>query len=161
MSDDINPKVAGLVATLRRNVDVIGKNTAGITQVDSLHTVAEGGSTLSWVIGHVVSSRDGMLKMLDSETAWDESQDEKYRRGSTVPTGTEVDDLRELLLGLDRSQELLEAALPRATAAQLAEPSGRPNASKLERIEFLTWHDSYHTGQTAVYRRLAGLTGAL
>lgn len=102
---DINPLIASLVATLGRNVSIIGKNTAGIAQEDSL--------------------------------------------------------LSELLTGLDRSQELLQAALAGATPAQLAEPSGMRDNSKLEWLEFLTWHDTYHTGQTAVYRRLAGLAGTL
>lgn len=161
MSENNNPQVAGLAATLRRNVSVIGKNAAGVSQEDSLRSVAEGGSTLNWVIGHIVASRDGMLKVLGSETTWDEQLGEKYQRGSSVPAGGEVDEISELLLDLDRSQELLEAALAGATAEQLAEPSGIRDNSKLEWLEFLTWHDSYHVGQTAVYRRLAGLEGAL
>lgn len=161
MSESTNPAVAGLVATLARNVSIIGKNSAGIEQEESLLRVSEGGSTLNWLIGHVVASRDGILTMLNSETTWNAQRSQKYQRGSTVPTGADVDELSDLLAGLDRSQKLLEAALSGTTAEQLAEPSGMRDNSKLEWIEFLTWHDTYHTGQTAVYRRLAGLAGAL
>ena len=161
MNDGNNPAIVGLVATLGRNVSIIGKNSAGIAQEDSLLRVSEGGSTLNWLIGHIVASRDGILKTLNSETTWDAKRTEKYQRGSTVPEGADVDELSDLLHALSRSQELLEAALSSATAAQLAEPSGRRDDSKLEWIEFLTWHDTYHTGQTAVYRRLVGLAGAL
>lgn len=159
MSENNDPKVAGLVATLRRNVSVIGKNTAGVTQAHSLLSVAEGGSTLNWVIGHIVASRDGMLKVLGSETTWDAKRTGKYQRGSTVPAGADVDEMSELLLELDRSQELLEGALAGVTAGQLAEPSGNRDNSKQEWLDFLAWHESYHVGQTAVYRRLAGLAG--
>lgn len=161
MSDSGIPRVAGLVATLRRNASVITKNTADVPQEDSLQSVAEGGSTLNWVMGHIVASRDGMLKVLDSETTWDSQRSGKYQRGSIVPVGNDVDELSELLLELDRCQELLETALDGATEAQLAEPSGNGDSSKLEWLEFLVWHDTYHVGQTAVYRRLAGLVGAL
>ncbi len=161
MSESANPLVAGLASTLRRNVSVIGKNTAGVPQESSLLSVSEGGSTLNWVIGHIVASRDGMLKVLGSETTWDAQRAGKYRRGSTVPAGAEIDEMSGLLLDLDRSQELLEAALAGATEAQLAEASGNRDSSKQEWLEFLAWHESYHVGQTAVYRRLAGLAGTL
>lgn len=161
MSDDTNPLVTALVATLRRNVGVIARNTEGILQESSLLSVADGSSTLNWLIGHIVVHRDDMLKVLNSETTWDAQRGEKYQRGSAVPVGDEVEQLSALLLGLDRSQELLEAALNGVTEAELDEPAGRRGDSKLEWLEFLTWHDTYHTGQTAVYRRLAGLAGAL
>lgn len=154
-------RIAGLVETLRRNVRVTQKNLAGVTQEASLLSVAQGGSTLNWVIGHIVATRDNMLQALDTETTWDSERGRKYRSGSSVPLGHEVDETSELLLELGRSQALLEAALGGATEALLAEPSGQDELSKLEWLEFLAWHDTYHVGQTAVYRRLAGLTGTL
>jgi uncharacterized damage-inducible protein DinB len=155
------PLVTALLATLERNTQVVRKNTAGISQEDSLLAVAEGSSNLNWLIGHLVSSRDGMLRLLNSETTWDAARGSKYGRGSQLPDPAAVEPLEELLASLDRSHELLAAALTAATAAELAEPSGQRDLSKLEWLGFLGWHDSYHTGQTALYRRLAGLSGTL
>lgn len=152
---------APLVVTLARNVQIARKNTAGIGQADSLLSVADGGSTLNWLIGHMVASRDGMLKMLGSETTWDAERAGKYQRGSAVPEAADVEELEQLLVSLERSQELLAAALGAAAPELLAQPSDMPDTSKLEWLEFLSWHDTYHTGQTAVYRRLAGLAGTL
>ena len=106
--------VAPLLITLARNVQVVRKNTAGIEQADSLLSVAAGGSTLNWLIGHMVASRDGMLKVLGAETTWEAERAAKYQRGSAVPEAADVEELEELLIGLDRSQELLAAALAAA-----------------------------------------------
>lgn len=160
-SNDHNAIIPALLAMLDRNVNVIRMNSADITQADSLLTVAEGGSNLNWLLGHLVSTRDDILRMLGSETVWDEQHDEKYQRGSELPAVAEVDQINNLLLALDRSQELLAVALSATTPAQLAEPSGMRGQDKLGTLQFQVWHDTYHTGQTAVYRRVAGLEGTM
>jgi uncharacterized damage-inducible protein DinB len=156
-----NPLVSELLATLERNVQVVRKNTAGISQEDSLLPVADGSSHLNWLVGHLVSSRDSMLKVLGSETTWDDEQRRKYGRGSQLPAEADVEPLDALLASLDRSQELLERAFSTATPEDLEQPSGMQDRNKLEWLGFLGWHDTYHTGQTALYRRLAGLEGTL
>jgi uncharacterized damage-inducible protein DinB len=65
------------------------------------------------------------------------------------------------MIGDTASHNSLTEALTAAVAEQLTELSGMRGNSKLERLELPGWHDTYHTGQTAVYRRLAGLKGTL
>lgn len=153
--------LAALAATLERNTQVVLKNTDGVTHEASLRPVAPGSSHLNWLIGHMVASRDGILAQLGAETTWERERARRYDRGSQLPARGEEEPLSELLAALERSQRLLAAALPAAPAERLAAPSGMPGRSVLEWTEFLVWHDSYHTGQTALYRRVAGLEGTL
>ena len=143
--------IALLSQQLERNFSVIKQNAEGLTTEQSLLALVEDGSTL---LGHLIVSRDGILRALDTETVWDEAARENYGFGTSA---TNIEKpLDSLLADLARSQEKVKAALSAASPAQLE--AKRPNGSSVaEFVEFLVWHDSYHTGQTTLYRRLAGL----
>lgn len=147
------------VQALDRNLTVIKRNVDGIDHERSLLTVVPDGSHLNWLLGHLVASRDGMLRALDAETVWDRETGALYRRGSAAALAPDARPLEDLMAALDRSQSLLESALSAADQAALARESGDRTVG--EWLDFLVWHESYHAGQTALYRRLAGLEGAL
>lgn len=144
---------------LRRNLGVIRRNLGGLSHEDSLRTLRPGGSHLNWLLAHLVASRDAMLRALGAETVWSEEVGARYGRGSSPPSAADAPPLAELAAALERSQELLDAALAAATPDLLAAPHGRSTVGA--RVAFLTWHESYHTGQTSLYRQLAGLEGTL
>ena len=149
---------------LTRNLGVIRRNLEGLTHEDSLKTLRPGGSHLNWLLAHLVASRDSMLRSLagetDAETVWSQEVGARYGRGSSPSSPEDAPSLTELIAALVRSQELLDAALAAATPEALAAPrGGRFTVGGW--VEFLTWHESYHTGQTSLYRQLAGLEGTL
>ena len=159
MSDSIPPDPRAIVRTLKRNLSVIERNVDGIDQERSLLAVVPGGSHLNWLLGHLVAARDRMLHSLAADPVWEDDTAAAYRRGSSPTLAPEARPVEELLDALRDGQQRLERALDDATEQQLDAPHGQGTVGAW--VEFLAWHESYHAGQTALYRRLAGLEGAL
>lgn len=159
MSEASPPDPASLIRTLERNVSVIERNVAGIDHERSLLAVVPGGSHLNWLLGHLVASRDSILRSLDAEPIWDRETGTGYRRGSSPALAPEARPVEELIAALREAQRRLVDALERATEEDLLETQGDRTVG--DWVEFLVWHETYHAGQTALYRRLAGLEGAL
>jgi hypothetical protein len=44
---------------------------------------------MNWVLGHIVSGRNDMLKYLPAETLWDEETNDLYKRESEPILGPE------------------------------------------------------------------------
>lgn len=137
------------------------RNLEGITHEESVRPPDEGGNSLNWVLGHLLNYRNTILKMLGEPPAWDSPRAERYARGS-APLGPDDDAVpfETLRAELDRSQDLLVAALRAATPEQLAAPTenGDPLAT---RIAMLGFHEGYHGGQIGLLRRLLGHAGAI
>lgn len=150
MSDTL----ALLIKQLERNFSVIKQNTEDLITEQTMTPFMEGGSTLNWLLGHLIVSRDGILRALNTDTVWDEAAREHYGFGTSATDAEKP--LDSLMADLASSQERVKTALNAASSEQLA--AERPNGSSVaDYIDFLVWHDSYHTGQTVIYRRLAGL----
>ncbi|HYX50153.1 MAG TPA: DinB family protein, partial [Ktedonobacteraceae bacterium] len=66
--------------------------------------------------------------------------------------------LEELLSWLDRSQERIASALSKMDEASLAREygSGDRKTTIGQRVFFLYFHETYHVGQTELFRQLAG-----
>jgi hypothetical protein len=66
--------------------------------------------------------------------------------------------MEELLTWLDRSQESIASALSKMGGADLAREylSGDRKTTVGQRAFFLYFHETYHVGQTELFRQLAG-----
>ena len=75
-----------------------------------------------------------------------------------VKDGPDIFPLEELLRLLGRAQESLVEALEELSVEDLKQEiqSGEKTTTLGERIEFYSWHDTYHVGQTEYLRQLAG-----
>lgn len=147
---------------LERNDYVVSKNTEGLNHEQSLLRIGEDGSNLNWLIGHMTASRNNVIRLLEGEPTWDNEQITRYDRGSQVGAAEEAEQLSDLLAVLAQAGERLAQTIRAADADSLERPDPR-NASQtvLDATNFLVWHDTYHAGQTALYRRLAGFSGVL
>jgi uncharacterized damage-inducible protein DinB len=145
---------------LARNLGVIKRNLAGMTEAQSLIPFTEGGSNFNWLLHHVIIYRDVMLRTLGQDGMWPEETRQAYGKGSSTITTEQAKPLAELLTALEAGHERLEQALSSVTEEQwdTLRPDGRSNG---ELIEFLIWHETYHMGQGSFYRRLAGLDSAI
>jgi uncharacterized damage-inducible protein DinB len=155
----VNPAIEQFVNSLQRNFAVIKRNTEGIDHEQSLLTFQAGSSHLNWLYGHLITYRDAMLRALGSETVWDKETGAQYGWGSAPADAMAARPLEELQASLHRSQDLLVQALNNVTEDELQVEQG--DRTVFDRLQFLVWHDTYHSGQTALYRRLAGLDSAL
>jgi len=146
---------------------VLKKNTDGVSHEQSLHRPQPGGNCLNWVVGHIVASRNGFLEALGEEPVWAEEQAKPYRRGGKPMTdGSEAHELESLLKDLDASQERLMNGLKRLDPERLDDPApfspvNNENETLGSLFAGLTFHESYHAGQTGLLRRVMGLEGAI
>ena len=147
-----------LVGAFARNVSVVKMQTAGLTHADSLIQFPHG-NCLNWVIGHIVEGRGGVLEVL-SEPRVAGAVVERYQRGSAPVADAQegVLPLAQLLELLDQSQERIELALSHMDLTALARKSdGDARGRSIgQRLFFLYFHETYHVGQTELFRQLAG-----
>lgn len=149
-----------LVEAFERNVSVIKMQTKDLTHEDSLIQPPFGGNCLNWVLGHITENRDRILELLGEPPMMGEPG-ARYKRGSEPMKETEQATLplAEILAWLERSQEHLAAALNKiddaAWAREITLSSNRKMALG-QRVFFLYFHETYHVGQTELFRQLAG-----
>ena len=116
---------------------------------------------MNWVVGHITSSREGLLKVLGEPTVLAQEVADRYKRGSAPIVGPgEGLPLSELLACLATSQERLLHGIENAPEAKWNE--ARADFGTVRKAAyFLHFHEAYHAGQLALLRRLAGKKGAI
>lgn len=142
------------------NTRVNGRNLEGVTHEESLIQPPEG-NCINWIVGHMIVSRDSILKLVGAEPIAPASLADRYARGSgPISEGSDgVVPLDQLHALLDRSAESLLAAFASLDPEVLGRPAGERTVG--ERVQFLLLHDTYHAGQIALARRIAGKPGAI
>ena len=133
-----------------------------LTHEESLFQPPPGGNCANWILGHLVASRDDALRLLRAEPVWSQETTAPYLRGSQPMAGASgAVSFDQILAAFDLSQERLLARLGPATDAELAAPSGVGEATTGWMLNFLHFHEAYHTGQIGLLRRLMGKEGAI
>jgi uncharacterized damage-inducible protein DinB len=143
-----------------RNIGIIKMQTKDLTHADTLIQPASGGNCLNWVLGHLAENRDHVLELLGEPPAIG-ALGARYKRGSDPMKETEPTTLplEEILAWLDRAQERIASALARMDDAAWAREittSNNRKATVAQRVFFLYFHETYHVGQTELFRQLAG-----
>lgn len=155
-----------LVDQLSFNLGTIKVNTEGLTHEESLVAPPGGGNCLNWVVGHLVSSRNGLLRLLGCDFVWDKERAERYQRGSDPISAEEAVAFDEILADFAASQEPIVAALRGLTDEQLAAPTTARYLKGDDEtlgsvLATFVFHEAYHTGQTGLLRRILGKEGAI
>jgi uncharacterized damage-inducible protein DinB len=146
---------------------VIKMNTEGLTHEESCLLPSPAGNCMNWVVGHILTSRNGILKLLGREAIWSEERAERYRRGSApIASAEEAVPFEQMLADLDASQPRLLEGLERFDLSRLNELTAvSPGSDKKETIgtllALLTFHEAYHSGQTGLIRRTLGKNGVI
>ena len=147
-----------LSTAFARNVGILKMQTDGLTDEDSMRQLPHG-NCLNWVLGHIASNRDGVLETLGEPPLMD-TYGVRYQRGSDPVTQADEGTmtLEELLTWLDRSQERIATALSKMDETSLTREygSGDRVTTVGQRAFFLYFHETYHVGQTELFRQLAG-----
>ncbi len=145
----------------QRNVDIIKRQTKGLSNEQSLLQLPFRANCMNWLVGHVLANRYNVLKLLGAERAADAARVKRYLTESEPITGPGdgVLSLGDLLGALDQAQAQLSTRLAQITPSEL-EPQvaffGSRTLSVAEWLVFFYFHDSYHTGQTEIMRQAAG-----
>lgn len=156
----ISPEV--LANAFGRNVDIVKRQTDGLSHADSLIQLPFRANCMNWVVGHLITNRLSVFKLLGvQDIPFDVSSLERYKRESEpIHADSEgVLPLEQLIATLEQSQGLLANRLNAISAEELSQPLaffGNRSMPVAEWLFFFYFHDCYHTGQTEILRQAAG-----
>ena len=66
----------------RFNEFVLGKNLADLTHADSLAQATPGGSSIHWIVGHLLATRNATLRLLGESPIWPDEEAAAFARGT-------------------------------------------------------------------------------
>jgi uncharacterized damage-inducible protein DinB len=149
-----------LAAYFGQNIDICKQQLAGLSHEACLLQPQPRGNCMNWVLGHIVDTRNTVLKLLGQEGYDAEAIRARYGHGSepVLCDAEGVVPMGELVAMLEKGQERITAALKAATEEELAVEAEtfRGPRTVADQIFFFYYHDTYHTGQTEILRQLAG-----
>ena len=143
-----------------RNLRVIQMQTEGLSQADSLLQMPFRANCMNWVVGHILTNRDSILKSLGEKPQLHDQEVEVYDRES-MPIVEETEGvipLEKMLDLLVYGQESIAAVLAGMDTEEFSKEIqvGDYKRTLGERLFFLYFHETYHVGQTEILRQLAG-----
>ncbi len=138
-------------------------NLDGLTQEQSLAQPSPGGNCANWILGHLVNVHNGVMGLLGEKPVWESGL--LARAGVDPITGPgnaiEWNTMRERFLGSkDRCLAAISALSDKALAESVPHPFGG-TTTRAELLHLLAFHQTYHVGQLAMSRRIAGMEGAV
>ena len=162
--DSLQTQVADWVATLNINQWIIDQQIKGLTHADSLRPLPFRGNRLNWVLGHLAEHRDWMLRAVDAKTLMPAKEAMLYRRGSeSLTDDSDVVEMATLVGYLNEAKGVLLTAVQAAADPFLLEKpetglllESMRDRTRLQRLQGLLWHETYHVGQLELLRQLTG-----
>ena len=138
-------------------------NLDAMTQEQSLKQPAPGGNCANWILGHLMNVHNGVMNLIGEKPVWESAQ--LARAGFDPITGPanaiEWNTMRERFFGSkDRCLAAITGLSDKALAESVPHPFGG-NTTRGELLNLLAFHQTYHAGQLAMSRRIAGLEGAI
>ncbi|MCB0130546.1 MAG: DinB family protein [Caldilineaceae bacterium] len=142
---------------LKLNLNVVQAQSADLTHADSLLQLPFRGNCLNWVLGHIIAYRSVMCTLLEVEPTWDAAAYTRYNRDSEpISRANDGVPLTQMLTDLATAQDLLLSRLAELSDADLEKIPQGDKRNVGEQLAFLSWHETYHVGQTEYLRQLAG-----
>jgi hypothetical protein len=152
---------AYLASAYDRNVRVIKMQTEGLTHEESLIQLPFRANCMNWIVGHLVTNRNNVLRLLNAEDAIDSTSVDRYIRDSEplTPDSTDALPLDQLIHLLEKAQKNISKVLEEISSDEIRRVVAFFGNTKMtvgEWLIFFFFHDSYHTGQAEILRQAAG-----
>jgi uncharacterized damage-inducible protein DinB len=150
-----------LADAFKRNIWILQRQTEDMSHEESLIQLPFRGNCMNWLLGHILTNRNNVFKLLGHEGLAHEEVASRYQRDSEPieSEGPGVVPLSELRSSLEQAQDELEGILavikPEELERQVAF-FGNRSMSIAEWLLFFYFHDTYHTGQTEILRQASG-----
>jgi len=149
------------------NEYVLARNLEGISHSEGLVFPEPGGNCINWVVGHLVDTRNKALQVVGRQPVFPIERFSMYTGHSDVTFDSDrAIPLTELMEAYGELQTPLAEGVLEMSDEQLASPAPfspteNPDETVGTLLAGLAFHESYHTGQTGVLRRVIGKEGAL
>ena len=143
-------------------LEIMKKQTAGLSQEDSLMQPQPGGNCMNWVMGHLVLNLTIILEILGAEIPEDLPSLDRYKM-DTEPIqeeGEGVLDLQELIETYTLLNKKVIDQLDKMSEDDFEEDISFWGAKHRRGFMafFYFFHNTYHLGQLEFLRNLAGKT---
>lgn len=122
----------------------------------------KGGNSAHWLLGHVTTTRRGILRRIGvpvAEAPWET----QFTMGGKPGNNAEYPSPETLVADFQQSGRLLSDKLGAMTAEEADAPwaNAMPDGSKTlgGALRFFHFHETYHLGQVGLIRRQRGLPG--
>ena len=153
---------ASLASAFSRNCEIIRMQGEGFSHLDSLRQLPFRANCMNWVVGHVVSNRMNIFKLLKAIHLVDGQTFSRYERESDpiLRDGPGVLLFEDLIHSLEKSQKELDDILEMQTSDELQRMEmifGSRAMSVADWLFFFYFHETYHVGQTEILRQAAGM----
>jgi hypothetical protein len=144
-----------------RNVNIVKMQAEGLSHQDSLLQLPFRVNCLNWVVGHLVTNRLSVLRLIAARPPFDPELVSRYERESEpiCEDGPGVLPLAELIDLLEQVQAQIAALLADITEEELSRETafiGSRERPISYWLFFFYFHDTYHVGQTEILRQAAG-----
>ena len=140
------------------NSTMIRVGLADLTNEHAIYRVRDGqGSSISFLVGHMLSSRVGAMKLLGQAT--ENPYSELFGGNVGALDGSAYPDIRHLYEDwVEVSQSFSDALAALSEADVLRPHEGFPVPDQTVRgaLMFWAWHESYHVGQVGLIRTELG-----
>jgi len=153
------PDAETLIQKFQLTSYIIHRQAEGISNEESVIQPPVRGNCMNWILGHILTERNFVLKLLGDEPVFTRAETERYQRESDPVTGfSDGLPFDQLMAKLEFSQQLIEKGLKEITLERLAEMDqvGTRKDPVGAIIAYIHWHKTYHTGQFEMLRQLAG-----
>ena len=148
-----------VASVFKRNLWVANRQIEDLSNEDCLLQPPFRGNCINWILGHLLSSRQTVLDMLAQDAVIDHKELISYEYDSEPITAESkgILSLERLLELLEKAQTLISEGLSKVSEEDWNNKEIDEKGTKLwERVEFLSWHETYHVGQLEYLRQLAG-----
>ncbi|MCH9032386.1 MAG: DinB family protein [candidate division Zixibacteria bacterium] len=134
---------------------------------DSLASPDGGGNCASWILGHLVNTRNKQIGLLGKDPLYPVEKFARYEQGtdplSDSDSGLPFD---ELLTAFDKLHDAWNAAFDEMSDDQLSakapfSPFGHSDETIGSLLGTLSFHESYHVGQIGMLRKICGMPSAV
>lgn len=138
-----------LVTQLKYVKQTINMNLAGISNDESCISPPSGGSSMNWIMGHLMTQTVNMYKALgiDSGISNIDKYEELYDRGKPNVNSSNAMDIKDILELYNSTHDKMIKHL---------EENDIEGEENLQTLTVLTFHETYHDGQIGTLRRVLG-----
>ena len=152
-----------MITLFERTTNVINRQAEGLSHEDAVLQLPVRGNCFNWVLGHIIESRDKVLAMFDEAPVLSAEEVALYCRGSAPITDAETAvSFARLVADFNDQHERIVSSLNESDMEQFNLVVNEKQGFTFgDRISFLHWHETYHTGQLELLRQLAGTDDAI
>lgn len=158
----MDTRIASHVPLFDVNAHLAKKAVEGLTDEQLWRRPGDGSNPIAWVLGHIVTTRYGMIAILGG-TARKPAWADAFKRGQPFGRPENAPAVSELVQALDETNAAMKGALENATEAQLSAESPfkvpLPDNTLRGAVVFFGFHETYHVGQLAYLRKWLGYPG--